>query len=190
MLGQRQGGRRDVLRPQRPQGCQAYEGSVHRERQEGDYVSEMRVITHRYEITETLNKRIMKNLKFVFSVLAVVFIGSLALISCGDEIGDEPVNVKDCIGTWMCIQSTDNAFGKSVDGLLVGKEITLNENGTFTSTAASIGTSGVWTLNGNEATAKSDAGTFILKIAVSGSTMKWEGTANNGVKFKYTFRKE
>ena len=36
----------------------------------------------------------------------------------------------------------------------------------------------------------SNAGNFVLKVAINGSTMKWEGTASNGVKFKYTFRKE
>lgn len=132
----------------------------------------------------------MKKLGFYFSALAVVLLSSLALISCDEGIGDEPVDVKDCIGTWMCIQSTDEAYGESVDGLLVGKEITLKENGTFTSTASSFGSYGTWVLKGNEVTAMSNAGNFVLKVAINGSTMKWEGTASNGVKFKYIFRKE
>ena len=139
----------------------------------------------------SLKRESLNKIKNLLSIL-LLLLGVSLFASCkgDDEFSDDIINVKDVVGTWMCTESIDTFMGTSTKGLLVGKEVTLYENGTFTSTGETIGSMGTWTLQGNQVTAKSTSGTFVLKVAVSGSTMKWEGTANNGVNFKYTFRKE
>ena len=90
----------------------------------------------------------------------------------------------------MCIKSTDKYQGKSVEDLLVGAEITVKSDGTFTSTKASIGKNGTYTIKDNVITAKSDAGSFVVYVSINGDRMTWEGTASNGVSFTYVFQKE
>lgn len=112
-------------------------------------------------------------------------------IACSSKDDDEPFNINDAIGTWMCIQSTDTYQGISQTGLLVGAEIKVNGNGTYTSTAKDFGYTGTYTTNGNKITAKSSTGsTFVVTVSFSGSTMIWKGTASNGVNFHYVFQKE
>lgn len=118
------------------------------------------------------------------------------MVSCGDN--DEKDNTPsgdDLIikasGTWMCTQSVDTQGSNTFQGLMVGKEITINPNGTYTSTAPTFGYSGTYTVSGNKITAHSDAGgTFIINVSISGDRMTWEGTASNGVSFRYIFERE
>ena len=72
---------------------------------------------------------------------------------------------------------------------MVGKTITIKEDGKFTSTSSSIG-NGTWVLNGNQITATNTSGdTFYITLVVSGNTMKWNGTSSQGVSFNYTWKK-
>ena len=119
------------------------------------------------------------------------------LVSCGNDnesndgglAGAELIG--KAIGTWMCIQSTDSQLGQSYQGLMVGKEVTINANGTYTSTAPSFGYTGNYSVNGNKITAKSNNGsTFVVTVSIIGDVMTWDGTASNGVTFKYVFQRE
>ena len=135
----------------------------------------------------------MKQFKYLSTLLAILMIPMM--VSCGDDEKDSTPSGDDLIikasGTWMCTQSVDVINGQSYQGLMVGKEITINLNGTYTSTADNFGYSGTYTVNGNKITAHSDAGgTFLINVSISGDRMTWDGTANNGVSFRYIFERE
>ena len=136
----------------------------------------------------------MKQFKLLSMLLAILMIPMM--VSCGgDDEKDSTPSGDDLIikasGTWMCTQSVDTQNGKSYQGLMVGKEITISPNGTYTSTASTFGYSGTYTVNGNKITAHSDAGgTFLINVSISGDRMTWDGTANNGVSFRYIFERE
>ena len=136
----------------------------------------------------------MKNLKILSIMLTILMIP--LMVSCGDN--DEKDNTPsgdDLIikasGTWMCTQSLDTQNGQSYQGLMVGKEIIINPNGTYTSTASTFGYSGTYTVSGNTITARSNAGgSFLITVTINGNRMTWDGTANNGVSFRYIFERE
>ena len=136
----------------------------------------------------------MKQFKLLSMLLAILMVPMM--VSCGgdDEKDDKPSGddlIIKASGTWMCTQSVDAMNGQSFQGLMVGKEITINPNGTYTSTAPTFGYSGTYTVSGNKITAHSDAGgTFIINVSISGDRMTWEGTASNGVSFRYIFERE
>ena len=72
---------------------------------------------------------------------------------------------------------------------MVGKSITISEDGKFSSTSSSIG-NGTWVLDGNKISAKNTSGdTFNATLSVSGNTMKWNGSSSQGVSFNYTWKK-
>ena len=151
-----------------------------------------------YFFIPLLNKKIthssMKQFKLLSMLLTILMVPMM--VSCGgDDEKDNTPSGDDLIikasGTWMCTQSVDAQNGKSYQGLMVGKEITINPNGTYTSTAPTFGYSGTYTVSGNKITARSDAGdTFLINVSISGDRMTWDGTANNGVSFRYIFERE
>lgn len=136
----------------------------------------------------------MKQFKLLSTLLAIIVIPMM--VSCGDDdeknstpSGDDLIIMAS--GTWMCTQSVDTQNGQSYQGLMVGKEITISPNGTYTSTAPTFGYSGTYSVSGNKITAHSDAGgTFLINVSISGDRMTWDGTANNGVTFRYIFERE
>ena len=136
----------------------------------------------------------MKQFKLLSMLLAILMVPMM--VSCGgdDEKDDNPSGddlIIKASGTWMCTQSVDAMNGQSLQGLMVGKEITINPNGTYTSTAPTFGYSGTYTVSGNKITAHSDAGSkFLINVSISGDRMTWEGTASNGVSFRYIFERE
>lgn len=136
----------------------------------------------------------MKQFKLLSMLLAILMVPMM--VSCGgdDEKDDNPSGddlIIKASGTWMCTQSVDAMNGQSLQGLMVGKEITINPNGTYTSTAPTFGYSGTYTVSGNKITAHSDAGgKFLINVSISGDRMTWEGTASNGVSFRYIFERE
>ena len=112
------------------------------------------------------------------------------LTACGDD-DEDTIDLNSIVGTWMCVKSTDKYQGQSVEGLLVGAQVTIYSNGTYTSTAESFGLSGTYTYNGETFTAKSKSGdTFVIKATVNNNNMYWSGTASNGVSFSYNFKRE
>lgn len=139
----------------------------------------------------------MKQLKFL-SILMLVLMMMPAMVSCGDDnsdaVGGGPSGSElksRAIGTWMCTQSNDTAMGYSYDGLMVGKQVTINSDGTYTSTASTFGYEGTYVVNGNKITAKSSKGdTFVVNVNINGNTMTWDGTASNGTTFHYVFIRE
>ena len=125
----------------------------------------------------------------VMLVLSVTVMFFTSCSSDDDEDGNKDVNVQEVVGIWTCTASTDKVDGKSITGYMVGESITINEDGTFSSTASSIG-NGTWVLNGNKISAKNTSGdTFNATLRISGSTMKWDGTSSQGVSFNYTWKK-
>ena len=91
----------------------------------------------------------------------------------------------------MCVESYDTSYGETYSGLLVGAQITIKSDGTYTSTASSFGASGTYVINQNTITARNNRNeTFVVSVTIKGNSMKWEGTSSTGVKFKYTFKKE
>ena len=136
----------------------------------------------------------MKQFKLLSMLLAILMVPMM--VSCGgdDEKDDNPTGddlIIKASGTWMCTQSVDTQGSNTYQGLMVGKEITINPNGTYTSTAPTFGFSGTYTVSGNKITARSDAGgTFLINVSISGDRMTWDGTANSGVSFRYIFERE
>lgn len=129
-----------------------------------------------------------------WSILMLLLTVLPMVVACGsdddDELTGEELKQK-VLGTWMCTESKDEGYGVSYDGLMVGKEVTILSNGTYTSTASTFGYTGTYTISGNTITAKnSSGGSFVLTVTVNGERMIWNGTANNGTKFKYVFVKE
>lgn len=137
----------------------------------------------------------MKKLNMLGMFLLLLMTMPLVM-SCGDDdegSGNEADSnlINKAIGTWMCTQSTDKGQGQTYDGLMVGKEVTINADGTYTSTAQSFGYTGNYTVSGNKITARSNNGsTFVITVSIKGDQMTWDGTASNGVTFKYIFVRE
>lgn len=131
--------------------------------------------------------KILSILSMLVVSLTVMFFTSCSSDDDGDSSKD--INVQEVVGTWTCTASTDKVDGKSITGYMVGESITISEDGKFSSTASSIG-NGTWELNGNKMSAKNTYGdTFSATIAVSGNTMKWNGSSSQGVSFNYTWKK-
>lgn len=135
----------------------------------------------------------MKTNKFwSILVMLVVSVSAMFFASCSsddDGDGSKDINVQEVAGTWTCTASTDSKDGKTTTGYMVGKSITINEDGSFSSTASTIG-NGTWSLKGNQITAKNTSGnSFSATLSVSGSTMKWNGTTSYGYSFDYTWKK-
>ena len=135
--------------------------------------------------------------KNFFCLMGVVMVSMLCVCfaSCSSDNADDGLSgnelVTEVIGTWMCTDSEDSFMGYLVKGEMVGKEVTINRNGTYTSTAPSFGYSGTYTVKGNSVTAKSsDGNTFMITVSVHGDRMTWNGTASVGTTFNYTFVRE
>lgn len=124
----------------------------------------------------------------------LMLVSAFAVTACGNDDGDEvvtPNNAQQAIGTWMCTSSKDTYQGYTSTGLLVGAQITIKSDGTYTSTASSFGTSGTYKFNGNTITAKNNQGdTFVVTVTISGNTMTWNGTSSTGISFTYVFARE
>ncbi len=71
-------------------------------------------------------------------------------------------------------------------GLMVGKQITMNENGTFSSTYPGLGSSGTFTLSGNTISGQSGLGSFTIVANIADNVMRWTGTAVDGSTFEYS----
>ncbi len=136
----------------------------------------------------------MKKLK-IWSMMMFIAMALPMMVACGDDGGgsDSSANAlkKQAIGKWMCITSYDIQNGKIMTDLMVGKEVTIMSNNTYTSTSSSFGYSGTYTISGNTITAKSSKGaTFVVDVTFRDDKMYWEGKASNGVTFGYMFVKE
>ncbi|MBP5514150.1 MAG: hypothetical protein J6Y04_05190 [Bacteroidaceae bacterium] len=94
-------------------------------------------------------------------------------------------------GTWMCVKSLDTHQGTTVEGLLVGAQIVIKANGTYTSSAETFGKLGTYIYNGETFTTKSISGnTFVIKVTFYKYDMNLVGTTSNGVSFSYSFKRE
>ena len=135
----------------------------------------------------------MKTNKFwSILVMLVVSVTAMVFTSCSsddDGDGSKGFDVQEVFGTWTCTASIDKEDGQTITGYMVGKTITIKEDGKFTSTSSSIG-NGTWLFNANQITATNTSGdTFYITLVVSGNTMKWNGISSQGVSFNYTWKK-
>ncbi len=134
----------------------------------------------------------MKRLNYLMSILLACML-SIGLAGCSSDDGGitptppSPVDIVDIVGTWQCTSSVDNIGGQSEIGLMVGKRITLNENGTFTSSHPGLGSSGTFTLTGSTLAGQSSLGTFTASVSLTDNIMHWGGTACDGSTFQYGF---
>ncbi len=134
----------------------------------------------------------MKKTIFVLSLL-VACVLAVGLSSCSsDDSGDkptppQPIVITDIIGTWQCTFSVDNFEGISEQGLMVGKQVTLKEDGTYTTTSPTLGLQGTYTLSGNTITAQSTTGTCTIMVTLIDETMHWSGSTPDGFTFEYKF---
>ena len=137
----------------------------------------------------------MKQMKIWSMIMLAVMMMPL-FVACGSDSDGEDGGARDnelktqAIGLWMCIESRDTQYGQTMNGLMVGKEIFIYANNTYRSTSSSFGYTGTYTLSGNTITAKSSSGTFVVTVKINGDQMVWEGTASNGVTFRYVFKRE
>ena len=136
----------------------------------------------------------MKQLK-IWSMMMLMVMAMPLMAACGsDDNNDSGARgsqlVSEAVGTWMCTESTDTYNGHTSTGLMVGKEVSIKKDGTFTSTSSTFGAYGTYTISGNQITARSSAGTFVVTVTISGNKMIWNGTASNGVTFHYVFQRE
>ena len=135
----------------------------------------------------------MNNLK-IWSMTMLMAMMLPLVTSCSKDSEESASGadlVSQAVGTWMCTASRDTQTnGLSYDGLMLGKQITIKSDGTFTSTAPTFGYTGTYTVSGNKITARSSSGTFVVTVSIKGDTMTWNGTASNGVRFNYTFVRE
>ena len=129
----------------------------------------------------------MKKL-FIFLALMLPIVCSYCACSSDD---DDNIDINSAVGTWMCTKSTDTYQGYTLNGLLVGAQIVIKSDGTYTSTSTNFGSLGTYTLKGNTITAKNNRGeTFIVTVSVNGDKMTWNGTSSTGVTFYYIFARE
>ncbi|MBQ9362747.1 MAG: lipocalin family protein [Bacteroidaceae bacterium] len=134
----------------------------------------------------------MKNIVSFGCMVAFLFL-AFAFVACGSDDKDDKtqVNVNEAVGTWMCTSSTDTYQNQTHTGLLVGAQITIKSDGTYTSTATSFGKQGSYVINENTITAKNSSGdTFVVTVSIKGNTMTWQGTSSTGVSFYYVFTRE
>ena len=95
------------------------------------------------------------------------------------------------IGTWKCTSSTTTFHGGTYTDVLKGETMTINYDGTFTSTTSYIGKSGTWSKNGNTLYVKStDGGNITLDFTLSLTTLVVKGSNDAGETFDCTFTKQ
>ena len=146
-----------------------------------------------------------KNIWAKLLLMMVCFLGSCVICGCSGDDEEEfkpgtpgtpqtSISVSDAVGTWRCIESEDIVAGNTYKDRLVGKMITIKNDGTYTSTSTDIGYSGKYTLdsNTNTFTAQKSNGTkIVFTISIDGDRMTFTGTdTSTGAKFKYVFIKE
>ena len=120
----------------------------------------------------------------------VTRLGGYTVRRLGDDDDDTPVDVSKAVGTWVCVSSTDRSGGYSSDNLFVGQEVTIYDDGTYTSTSLSMGYTGTYEVSGSNVIVTTNSGRrFVIKLSFSGNRMTWNGSGE-GVTFTYVFTKK
>lgn len=139
----------------------------------------------------------MKKLNF-WSTMLLALVALPMAVACSSDDDDEPINIDDAVGTWICIQSKDTYQGKTYENQIVGAEVTVSKNGTYVMSYGELTETGTFVVDGNVITARGkmafDGTTYsetaVITITIKGNKMTWSGTSTNGVTFKYVFQKE
>lgn len=132
-----------------------------------------------------------KIFSYLLIVLPLVMIAPLMTACSNDDKEDEYIiKVEDAIGKWYCVKSTDISGGYTMENLFVGHIVTINGDGTYTSTSSSFGTSGTYAITGNKILVITNDGQrrFVLTVSIKGGSMIWKGSGE-GVTFTYIFEK-
>ena len=82
----------------------------------------------------------MKKMKFL-SILLLVSMVLPTMVACGSDDDNGPSGddlKKQAIGLWMCIESRDEISGRAYNGMMVGKEVCIMSNNTYTSTSSTF----------------------------------------------------
>lgn len=128
---------------------------------------------------------------FVMLMFAMMAVFGLTFVSCGDDDENKSGEITEMYGLWVCITSEDSWEGYIAKDQFVGEELTINSDGTYTSTAESFGYVGKWSVSGNSFVAKTSYGkTIKATFSVSGSYMTLSGKTNEGVSFNYHFKRK
>ncbi len=134
----------------------------------------------------------MKTLKLIGIALITVLL-SVNFVACSSDSDDEggtPIDIKQVVGSWRIISSTDVVNGKTLTDAMVGKVLTVNSDGTYSSNSVDMG-NGTYTCNGNTIVCKNTSGvTITAKVSLSGNNLTMEGSTSKGVTFKYVFEKK
>jgi len=134
----------------------------------------------------------MKKLK-IWSILLLMAMALPMVVACSSDSGDgddSSVDVAKAVGSWFCIKSSDKVDGYTMDDLFVGQSVTINANGSYTSSSSSFGTSGSYQVSGNKIIVVTNSGRrFVISVSFSGNKMTWKGSGE-GVTFTYVFEKE
>ena len=95
------------------------------------------------------------------------------------------------VGIWKCTSSTSTYKGNTYTDVLKGETLTINSDGTFTSTTSYIGKSGTWSQKDNTLYVSSnDGGNIVLDFTLSASKLDVRGSNDSGETFNCTFTKE
>lgn len=132
---------------------------------------------------------IMKKQLLLLTMMLLSMMAMMSVLSACSSDDDDTIDINEAAGLWMCTQSKDTYKGYTQEGLLVGAQIYIMKDGTYTSTASSFGLKGTYVLSGNQITAKSNAGTFVVTAELKGDKMTWDGTSSTGVNFFYVFQR-
>lgn len=130
-------------------------------------------------------------LSALFSLAAIALIVTFNTSCSSDGDSADAPDSSVYVGTWICSSSTDvsEKTGESILNHFKGESITINSDGTYTSTSANFGYNGKYVLKGSRLVVTTSTGQSLsLSISYHSGTMIWEGSAN-GYRFHYEFRK-
>ena len=92
------------------------------------------------------------------------------------------------VGTWKCSSSTTTFHGATYTDYLKNTLLTVNADGTFTSTSSDIGKSGTWKQTNDTITLSStDGGIVTLSFSLNYNTLTVQGNNSKGETFECVF---
>lgn len=134
-------------------------------------------------------------MKKVFFILMSVLCMSLTACSSDDDNDVQVDDLSKMVGTWVCTSSydswvTDNGSGNATD-VMKGVTLTVNADGTYSSSSSSFGLKGQWNVQGGTFSAKSSSGRVMSgQVTMNGNTIRLKGSTTDGYSFDYRFARQ
>lgn len=128
---------------------------------------------------------------FFFLAAMVTVVATITSCSSDPDSVESPTDASVYVGTWICTSSTDvdEKTNVTTTNLMKGGAISINADGTYSSTVSNFGYSGKYVLSGSKLTVTTNKGQKLsLSISYNSGIMIWEGSAN-GYRFHYEFSK-